>query len=503
MPSSSLLLILVLPLLGGVLLPLLSGVQVPRTKLITASIPAVQLLITLLIWLHPPADLTLAWVPQLGLNLDLGVDGLSLPLMLLAALLTVVAILASAEDQARPRLFFPLILATNLGLMGAFLARNALLFVLCNELMMIPITLLLAIWGGKQRVGAAIRFLMFAAVSGLCLVAAVLALGWLNGNGFSFAYADLAQADLSPRSRGWILALLLLGFGLKLPVVPLHGWQPLAYSQASTPVVILLSGGVCKLAAYGLLRFGVGFLPESWASWSVWIASAGAASAIYGALNAIAQADMRRMVAYSSLGHMGLLVLALAAATPLSLQGAVAQVLAHGMIVPLLFIVVGLIEAKTGTTTIADISGLMNPLRGLPLTMTLLLMALMASAGVPGQAGFVAEFLVFQGSWSAFPWPTLLCLVASGFTAVYAVRLFNRVGFGRLDNDRVDYPTTSWGERLPAVVLSLLIVVGGLWPPLLVGWSEPATAALSLRTDPFTSTLIATAPLPTLATTSR
>ncbi len=501
MPSSSLFLVPALPLLSVLLLPLLGVVQTARMRWIVAAIPAAQLLLTTLIWISPPADLQLAWVPQLGLNLNLGVDGLSLPLMLLAALVTLVAILSSDLDQTRPRLFFPLILATNLGLMGAFLARNALLFVLCNELILIPITLLLAIWGGKQRVKAAIRFLMFAASSGLCLLAAVLALGWLNRNGFSFAYDDLLQADLSTSSRRWILVLLLLGFGLKLPLVPLHGWQPLAYSQASTPVVILLSGGVCKLAAYGLLRFGVGFLPDIWASWSVWIASAGAITAVYGALNAIAQADMRRMVAYSSLGHMGLLVLALAAATPLSLQGAVAQILAHGMIVPLLFLVVGLIEAKTGTTTIAEISGLMNPLRGLPLTMTLLLLALMASAGIPGQAGFVAELLVFQGSWSAFPWPTLSCLVASGFTAVYAVRLFNRVGFGRLDNNRVDYASTSWSERLPAVVLSLLIVVGGLWPPLLLGWSEAATAALSVRPDPFTTTLIAAAPRPTLQST--
>jgi NAD(P)H-quinone oxidoreductase subunit 4 len=218
---------------------------------------------------------------------------------------------------------------------------------------------------------------------------------------------------------------------------------------------------------------------------------------VYGALNAIAQSDIRRLMAYSSLGHMGLLVLALAAATPLSLQGAVAQVLAHGLIVALLFCTVGLIERRTGTTTIAELSGLLNPYRGLPFTTGILLLALMAAAGIPGLAAFPAELLVFVGSWTSFPRATLVCLVASGFTAVYAVRLFNRVGFGRLDNERADWQSTTWGERLPAFVLTLLVVVSGVWPSALTGWSESSTSPLALRSQPFTP-LIASAPLTTL-----
>jgi NAD(P)H-quinone oxidoreductase subunit 4 len=244
---------------------------------------------------------------------------------------------------------------------------------------------------------------------------------------------------------------------------------------------MLLSGAVSKLGAYGLLRFGVGFLPEAWMAWSPWIAAAGAVCAVYGALNAIAQSDIRRLMAYSSLGHMGLLVLALAAATPLSLQGAVAQILAHGMIVSLLFACVGLIERKTGTTAIPELSGLLNPLRGLPFTMGMLLLALMAAAGIPGLVGFPAELILFEGSWVVFPKATLICLLASGFTAVYAIRLFNRVGFGRLDNARADWSSTGWSERAPAVVLTVLIVASGLWPQAITGWSESATSALALR----------------------
>ena len=490
MAAPLLLLLPGLPLLAALLLPLLPVGRPALVARLALVAPLGQLLLALLCWRDPPQALHQAWLPRLGLSLDLGLDGLSLPLVVLASLLTALAVLAAPAEQHRPRLFFPLLLATDVGLMGAFLARNALLFVLAYELILIPTTLLVAIWGGERRAGAAIRFLLYGAVSGLALLSAVLALGWLNQAGLGFGFDQLAAASLTPAAQRWILALLLLAFGLKLPVVPLHGWQPLTYSQAPTPVVMLVSGAVSKLGAYGLLRFGVGFLPDTWVAWSPWIAAIGAISAVYGALNAIAQTDMRRLVAYSSLGHMGLLVLAIAAATPLSLQGAVAQVLAHGLIVALLFACVGLIERHTGTTAIAELSGLLNPYRGLPFTLGMLLLALMAAAGIPGLAGFPAELLVFEGSWSAFPLATLVCLLASGLTAVYAVRLFNRVGFGRLDNSNADWQRTRWGERLPAVVLSVLVVVAGLWPPALVGWSETDTAGLAVR-RPVASPLLA------------
>ncbi|MEY4360487.1 MAG: hypothetical protein RLZZ631_1973 [Cyanobacteriota bacterium] len=487
-----LLLLLLIPLLAGLLLPLLpsSSAWVRRGALAAALL---QLLDGLWLWQHPPAALSLSWLPQLGLRLELGLDGLTIPLVLLAALLTAMAVLASPVDQSRPRLFFALMLATNLGLIGAFLARNALLFLLAYELILIPTTLLVATWGGERRAGAAIRFLTYGAVSGVALLAAVLALGWLQPGGLNFSYSALADHNLTVPQQRWILALVLLAFGLKLPVVPLHGWQPLTYSQAPTPVAMLLSGVVSKLGAYGLLRFGLEFLPDAWAAWSPWLAALGAISAIYGALNAVAQLEMRRLVAYSSLGHMGFLLLALAAATPLSLQGVIAQMLAHGLIIALLFCLVGLIELRTGTSAIPELSGLLNPQRGLPFTLGLMLLALLAAAGVPGLAGFVAELLVFEGSWVAFPWPTLVCLLASGLTAVYAIRLFNRVGFGRLDNAKADWVSTSWGERAPALVLSALVLITGLWPGALTGFSETATAPLALRSSDAV-TVIAMAP---------
>ena len=501
MDSLMLLFLLLLPLGAGVAIPVLNP-QLARP--VALAVAAAQVALGLVMALGAQDlsayAITQSWLPQLGLALDLGLDGVSLPLVLLASALTAMAVMATPASQERPRFYFSLLLATNLGLVGAFLARNALLFVFAYELILIPTTLLVASFGGAKRAGAAVRFLTYGAASGLTLLAAVLAFVWLqpgagvgsitgSGQGaFSFAYADLAQHALSPENQRWVMALVLLAFGLKLPVVPLHGWQPATYSQAPTPVAMLLSGAVSKLGAYGLLRFGLELLPDTWAAWSPWIAAVGAISAIYGALNAIAQLDMRRLVAYSSLGHMGMLVLALAAATPLSLQGVVAQMLAHGLIIALLFSVVGMIEAKTGTSSIAELSGLLNPQRGLPFTLGLMFLGLMAAAGVPGLAGFVAELLVFEGSWTAFPLPTLVCLVASGLTAVYAVRLFNRVGFGRLDNARADWTSTTWSERLPAMVLAAAVLIAGVWPQALTGLSESTTAGLAIRTALATAT---------------
>lgn len=470
--------LLITPLLIGVLLPIVStdGAQIRKIAL---AAPLIQLMFSLWFYKNPPDSIDLSWIPQIGLKFELGLDGISLPVVLLTALLTCLSIAATPADQSRPHLFFPLVLSINLGLITAFLAQNGLLFVLAYELILIPTTLLVAIWGDKERAGAATRFLIYGALSGVVLLAVVFSFGWLNPSGLNFSYSSLRDLNLSSGQQRWLLGGVLLAFGLKLPVFPLHGWQPRTYSQSPIPVVMLLSGAVSKMGAYGLIRFGLEFLPDGWLFWSGWIAALGAFSAIYGALNAIAQTDIRKLVAYSSLGHMGLLVLALAAATPLSLQGVVVQMLAHGLIIALLFYLVGLIEIKTKSRNISELSGLLNPQRGLPFTASLLLIGLMAAAGVPGLAGFVAELLIFEGSWTRFPWPTLFCLIASGLTAVYAVRLFNRVCFGRLDQSKAKWPSTSWRERIPAVILSLLVIVTGIWPSILTGFSEPETSVIA------------------------
>lgn len=264
-------------------------------------------------------------------------------------------------------------------------------------------------------------------------------------------------------------------FGIKIPLVPLHTWLPDAYTEASPATAILLGGILAKLGTYGLIRFGLQLFPETWSLISPGLAIIGTISVIYGALSAIAQKDIKRMVAYSSIGHMGYILVAAAAGTDLSILGSVAQMISHGLILALLFHLVGIVERKVGTRDLDVLNGLMNPIRGLPLTSALLITAGMASAGIPGLVGFAAEFMVFQGSFSTFPIPTLLCIVASGLTAVYFVILLNRTCFGKLDNQLAYYPKVLKTETIPALVLTVIILFLGIQPNWLVRWIEPTT----------------------------
>lgn len=421
---------------------------------------------------------SLPWIEPLGLSYGLGVDGLSLPLLGLNSLLSWIVIYSS-NSQARPRLYYALLLLINGGVAGAFLAQNLLLFFLFYEVELIPLYLLIAIWGGAQRGYAATKFLLYTAVSGILILAGFLGLTWLgSATSFDYEVARTVVANIPLGLQIILLGTLLVGFGIKTPLVPFHTWLPDTYVEASPPVAILLGGVLAKLGTYGLFRFCLGLFPEAWATLAPWLAVWAVVSVLYGALAAIAQKDIKRMVAYSSIGHMGYVLLGGAALTNLSVVGAVSQMVAHGLILALLFYLVGIIEDKVGTRDLDVLNGLMSPVRGLPLISALLVMAGMASAGIPGLVGFIAEILVFQGSFSVFPIPTLLCIVGTGFTAVYFVILLNRTCFGRLDSQRAYYPKVLWSERFPALVLTTLIVVLGIQPAWLLRWSEPTTTAL-------------------------
>lgn len=425
----------------------------------------------------------LPWNDTLGLSYQLGVDGLSILILLLNSLLTWIAIYTSSQQTERPRLFYSLILLISGGVAGAIASQNLLLFFLFYELELIPFYLLISIWGGQNRAYAAMKFLIYTAVSGALILATFLGTVWLSGS-TSFNYDTLSTQTLSTALQIILLAGIVLGFGIKIPLVPLHTWLPDAYVEASAPVAILLGGVLAKLGTYGILRFGMALFPQAWSILAPTLAIWGAVSAIYGAVTAIAQKDIKRMVAYSSIGHMGYILLAAAASTSLALIGAISQMVSHGIILAILFHLVGVVEAKVGTRELDKLNGLMSPIRGLPLISALLVLGGMASAGIPGMVGFIAEFIVFQGSFSVFPIPTLLCVVASGLTAVYFVILLNRTCFGKLDNNLAYYPRVLWSEKMPAVVLAVLILFLGIQPTWLVRWSEPTSTAMVAAIPP-------------------
>lgn len=417
------------------------------------------------------------WLDSLGLTYRLGVDGLSFPLLALSNFLTLVAIYCTDITVQRPKFYYALILVLNMGVTGAFLSQNLLLFFLFYELELIPLYLLIGIWGGAKRGYAATKFLIYTAFSGVLILAAFLGLTWLGGSN-SFEFDPLLSQTLPLTAQIVLLGAILIGFGIKVPLFPLHTWLPDAHVEASTPISVLLAGVLLKLGTYGLIRFGLQLFPEAWAVLSPWLATWAVVSVLFGAFTAIAQTDMKKMVAYSSIAHMGYILLAAAAATPLSLLGTVFQMVSHGLISAMLFALVGVVYKKTGTRDITVLQGLLNPERGLPIIGSLMVVGVMASAGIPGMVGFISEFLIFRGSFPVFPVQTLLSMVGTGLTAVYFLLLVNRTFFGRLPDQFANLPQVPWSERAPGFVLAVLIVILGLQPGWVVRWTETTTTAM-------------------------
>ncbi|MFM7269835.1 MAG: NADH-quinone oxidoreductase subunit M [Cyanobium sp.] len=491
-------LLLLIPFAGAAALLLWPSDPAPgRMRAVAITTLALQLLWSLRVLLaFDPAmggmqlQESWSWLPAIGLDYRLGIDGLSLPLVLMNGALTLVAAVCTRDISQRPRIYFSLLLLISGAVNGAFLAENLLLFFLFYELELIPLWLLISIWGGSGRAYAATKFLLFTAVSGVLILGAFLGLALLSGT-VDFNLTPILSERLTLGSQVVLLGALLIGFGIKIPLVPFHTWLPDAHTQASTPVSVLLAGVLLKLGTYGLLRFCLGLFPQAWALLAPGLAIWAAVSVLYGSLAAIAQRDMKRMVAYSSVGHMGMILLAAAAATPVSLLGAVFQMVSHGLISALLFLLVGIVYRKTGTRDLEVLRGLLNPERGLPFTGTLMILGVMASAGLPGMAGFISEFLIFRGSIATFPLATLLCLVGSGLTAVYFLLLVNRAFFGRMAitpssidpvaDARLDIRLAGVAlrETLPALGLTLGVVGLGLVPAGL-GWlSESAMSAMA------------------------
>lgn len=471
--------LILVPLLGAALVGFMPIAMTPqRSRWVTLIFASITFLWTIVLAIKfNPGEITqqfsefLPWIDSLGLNYHLGVDGLSLPLLVLNGLLTCISIYSSDPNLSRSRFYYSLILLLNVGVTGAFIAQDLLLFFLFYELELIPLYLLIAIWGGERRGYAATKFLIYTAVSAIFILASFLGMVWLSGSP-SFALETLNATTLPLATQILLLVGILIGFGIKIPLVPFHTWLPDAHVEASTPISVLLAGVLLKLGTYGLLRFGMNLLPEAWGYMAPWLATWAVVSVLYGASCAIAQKDMKKMVAYSSIGHMGFVLLAAAAATPLSVLGTVMQMVSHGLISAMLFLLVGVVYKKTGSRDLDVLHGLLNPERGMPVIGTLMVLGVMASAGIPGMVGFISEFIVFRGSFPVFPVQTLLSMIGTGLTAVYFLILVNRAFFGRLSAQVINLPRVYWSDRAPAIVLAVLIVILGIQPAWLARWTE-------------------------------
>lgn len=470
-------LLLILPIIGSIVIGIIPTAKESNlNKNIAIIFSGITFIISILIGLNfdygnpnVQSQFYLEWLPFIGLNYTVAIDGLSLPLIILNCLIVTLSFLNSEVDGktiSKPKLYCILILLLTACVNGALIAQNLLLFFILYEIKLVPIYLLISIWGRDKSGYAATKYLLYTAFSGIFVLTAFLGLNFLTQSN-TFDIAGISTEILPYGKQILLLLTIVIGFAIKIPIFPLHTWLPDAYTESSTPVSMLLGGIVSKLGTYGLIRFGLQLFPDVWGDISPYLAILAVISAIYGSLVAISQTDIKKMIAYASLAHINYVVLATAAGTSLSITGAICQMFAHGLIVALLFNLVGIIEEKTGTRELSELHGLMNPYRGLPFVGGLMIAGVMASAGIPGMVGFIGEFLSFQGSFSIFPVYTLICLIATGLTAVYYVILLNRVFFGKMENQRGYLPKVANYERIPAVIFAILIIFLGLQPSLL------------------------------------
>ena len=403
------------------------------------------------------------WNVRLGSYFALGLDGIGLAMVLLTALLTLVAVLMSRRMEQGARLYFTLVLLLESAMFGVFSARDWSLFYVFWEATLIPLFFLIDRLGGQNRQRAALNFFLYTLGGSVFMLVALLFL-YDAAPGHSFAMGDMAEGgrDLPLNTQLLIFAGLFIGFGVKMPVFPLHGWLPLAHVEAPSPVSILLSGVLLKMGAYGLIR-AAETLPAALLAMQGWLATLGFISLLYGGVLAWRQQDMKAMVAYSSISHMGLVLLGIATLNVTGLTGAVMQMVAHGLTAATLFLVVGLLYQRTHSRDLADYGCLLGRA---PRFAFFTAFALLAAIGLPGSAGFIAELHVLVGGFAS--WGGWIALICAGMLigAAYGLRVIGRLCMKGLPPAEIADMTRT--EAVAAGILGLAIVGLGVWPaPLL------------------------------------
>jgi NAD(P)H-quinone oxidoreductase subunit 4 len=337
------------------------------------------------------------WIPSLGLKWGLSVDGLSVPLVLLAGMVTTLAILASWEVDRKPRLFYFLMLVLYSAQIGVFVAQDLLLLFIMWELELIPVYLLVSIWGGKNRRYAATKFLIYTALASIFILVAALGMAFY-GNNFTFDMVELGMKHYPLALELMLYAGLLIAFGVKLAIFPLHTWLPDAHGEASSPISMILAGVLLKMGAYGLIRVNLELLPNAHVYFAPVLAILGVVNIIYGALNSFGQTNMKRRLAYSSVSHMGFVLLGIASFTDLGINGALLQMISHGLIAAVLFFLAGVTYDRTHTMLLDEMGDIGKVM---PKVFALFTIAVMASLALPGMSGFASELSVFVGVTSS------------------------------------------------------------------------------------------------------
>jgi len=418
-----------------------------------------------------------AWVPAFNINYYVGVDGLSMPMLVLTTLLSLVSIIASLGIEKRIKEYFFWFLLLEFGMMGVFMALDFFLFYVFWEIMLVPMYFLIGIWGGPQKEYASIKFFLYTLFGSVFLLLGMLAL-YFASTPHTFDLLELAKqhSAWSLSFQWWVFLALFIGFAIKVPVFPFHTWLPLAHVEAPTAVSVILAGVLLKMGVYGFLRISFPILPNAALEFMPYLAGLALINIVYGAFCAMAQTDMKKMVAYSSVNHMGYCLLGLAASSATGFNGAVFQMITHGVITGSLFLLVGVIYDRTHTRDITAFGGLGARV---PVYTGLMTVGCMASLGLPGLAGFVSEFLCFLGGFAA--WQVVTCVAVLGIliTAAFFLRMLQKVFLGPLNTKWADLEEINTRELCAIVPLTVLTVVLGVWPRLALDMINPTVTQIA------------------------
>jgi NADH-quinone oxidoreductase subunit M len=415
--------------------------------------------------------------PVLGSAYALGVDGLSMPMLVLAALLTSVALLASFSISSSVKGYHICILLLEFGMLGVFLAQDWALFYIFWEVTLIPLFFLIGRWGGKRKHTASLNFVLYTMGGSIFMLLSLLAISQYDLEQAGSLMTSMHQAAMDMPHYEQILVLLgfLIGFGVKMPIFPLHGWLPLAHVEAPSPVSILLSGILLKMGAYGLLR-SVAMLPEAAQTLQPLLIFLALFSMLYGGLLAWRQSDLKAMVAYSSVSHMGVVLLGIATLNETGLMGAVIQMTAHGLVAGALFLLVGLLYERTHTRNIQDYSSLVQVMPRFALFMTI---ALLAAIGLPGSVGFIAELHTIIGGFRQWGWLWVFFCLALLINAAYAVRTIGLLFTGPVKPQMKEIEDLTRFELVASGVVVAGCVFFGLWPTPLIELSAATITQLN------------------------
>ncbi len=427
------------------------------------------------------------WVPQLDLKWSVGADGLSMPLILLTGFITTLAILASWPVTLKPRLFYFLMLAMYSGQLGVFAVQDMLLFFLMWELELIPVYLLLSIWGGKRRLYAATKFILYTAGGSLFILVAALAMAFY-GDTITFDMSTLMAKDFPLQLQLLLYSAFLIAYAVKLPIFPLHTWLPDAHGEATAPVHMLLAGILLKMGGYALIRMNVEMLPEAHTYFAPVLVIFGVINIIYAALTSWAQRNLKRKIAYSSISHMGFVIIGIASFTNLGLSGAVLQMVSHGLIGASLFFLVGATYDRTHTLILSEMGGVGKKM---PKIFAMFTACSLASLALPGMSGFVAELMVFVGFATSDAYSTtfkllIVILMAVGviLTPIYLLSMLREIFYGPENQELVEHEVLIDAEpREVFIIASLLVpIIGfGLYPKLLTQVYDAKTLAITSR----------------------